>query len=250
MQYLTAALVCASLACTSDAHPADTTADASAADQPDAPTQTMSIRILPLGDSLTLGFGSAAEGTGSEPGYRLRLRQRLLEAGHDIDFVGSQQNGPAALPDRDHEGHNGFAVPQIAELALQALDDYQPDIVLLMAGTNDQITLFPPSQPPADAAADLEDLLTAIDARAPGIQIVLAQLIPLTLNDAGVTEYNALLPAIVERRTAAGSHVRLVDMYAIGTERLSSDGIHPTQAGYDMMADIWYPAVVDAIELL
>jgi lysophospholipase L1-like esterase len=205
------------------------------------------VRILPLGDSLTLGYGSAVDGAGTEPGYRLRLLTRLREAGHAIDMVGSQSNGPAALDDRDHEGHNGFAVPQIAELADDAIDDFQPDIVLLMAGTNDQIELFPPSQPPADAAADMEALVARLHDRRAGMQIILAQLIPLNLNDAGVVAYNALLPGIVDRQRARGVSIELVDMYQIGQGALSSDGIHPTQAGYDAMADIWYQAVSSAL---
>lgn len=37
--------------------------------------------------------------------------------------------------------------------------------------------------------------------------------------------------------------MRLVDLYAIGEESLSSDGIHPTVAGYDRMAGLWYAAL-------
>ena len=51
------------------------------------------IRILALGDSLTLGYGSGVEGTGSEPGYRLQLHQLLIAEEISIDFVGSQNNG-------------------------------------------------------------------------------------------------------------------------------------------------------------
>jgi hypothetical protein len=41
--------------------------------------------------------------------------------------------------------------------------------------------------------------------------------------------------------------VQIVDTYAIGPANLSDDGTHPTQAGYDMMADIWFPALMTAI---
>ena len=219
-------------------------AGASASDAENGPA---SVRLLPLGDSLTLGYGSGSQGSGSEAGYRLHLAELLDNAGVAYDFVGSQSNGPSNLADHDHEGYNGYSVGQVAEIANAALDSYEPDVVLLMAGTNDQITFVPPSQPPADAAADLEDLLEQIDARRAGVQIVVAQVIPLTFNDAGITEYNGLIPAIVTNLSEQGLNVRLVDMYAIGTGNLSGDGIHPTAAGYDLMADIWYPALLDAI---
>ena len=102
------------------------------------------VRILPLGDSLTLGFGSATEGAGSEGGYRLHLAARLRAEGLAVDFVGSQSNGPAALDGRDHEGYNGYAVAQIAGVADAAMAAFAPDIVLLLAGTNDQIEAVPP----------------------------------------------------------------------------------------------------------
>jgi len=205
------------------------------------------VRILLLGDSLTLGYGSASEGAGSEGGYRIRLAELLAEAGIDFDFVGSQSHGPDTLGDRDHEGHNGFAISQIAELTDEAIDAFEPDVILLMAGTNDQIEFVPPSQPPEGAAADLARLVEQIQARRPGVQLVVAQVIPLTHNDEGVTAYNALLPAIVSE---AGANVRLVDMYAIGTELLSSDGIHPTAEGYGRIAELWFPALRAAVDEL
>ncbi len=217
---------------------------------PDAAVAPAVIKILPLGDSLTLGFGSGEDGTGSEPGYRLRLWQRLADAGISVDFVGSQSNGPSQLPDKDHEGYNGYAVAQVGDMAGPALDAFAPDIILLLAGTNDQIEFVPPTQPPAGAAADFEQLLQDIHARQPGVHIIAGQVIPLTHNATGVEEYNALLPAIVDRQRTMGVNVRLVNHFAIGEGMLSTDGIHPTQAGYDAMADIWLPAVLAAIDEL
>jgi lysophospholipase L1-like esterase len=154
------------------------------------------------------------------------------------------------MVDRDHEGYNGYAVAQVGEVASPAIDAYSPDLVVLLAGTNDQIEFVPPSQPPADAAADFEALIEGLDMQQPGIQIVAGQVIPLTYNDEGVSEYNALLPAIIARQQERGVNVRLVDHYAIGESSLSTDGIHPTQTGYDAMADIWLPAVLEAIDEL
>ncbi len=204
-------------------------------------------RILPLGDSLTLGYGSAQEGAGSECGYRLELWRLLTEAGVDLDFVGSQSNGSSDLPDWDHEGYNGYAIAQVGEVANAAIEAHDPQVVLLLAGTNDQIWFVPPSQSPVEAAADFEELLQQIDAVSPGIQIVAGQVIPLVYNASGVRQFNDLLPGIVDRQRGNGVNVRLVDHYAIGDQALAGDGIHPTQAGYDAMAEIWLPAVVDAI---
>jgi len=239
-------LVLAAAGCSSDEPAA--TADASPiVGNVDATVTPAVIRILPLGDSLTLGYGSGQEGAGSEPGYRMHLRELLVDAGISVDFVGTQANGPAALADNEHEGYNGYAVAQVGEVAGPAIDAHAPDIILLLCGTNDQIEFVPPSQPPAGAAADFERLLEQLHARQPGVQIIAGKVIPLSFNDEGVSAYNDLLPAIVDRQRKSGVNVRLVDHYAIGEDALSSDGIHPTQVGYDAMAEVWLPAVLEAV---
>jgi len=206
------------------------------------------IRILALGDSLTLGYGSGEEGEGSEAGYRIHLRKLLVEQGYLVDFVGSQNNGPSDFGDNEHEGYNGYSVRQVTAIAGKAVDTYAPDIVLILAGTNDQIEFVPPTQPPAGAAADLEDLIELIKARNPKVQMVLGQLIPLEYNDEKIREYNGMLPDIVERQQNLGSRLQLVNHYVIGDDALSSDGIHPTIEGYEKMAEIWLPAILNAIE--
>jgi lysophospholipase L1-like esterase len=246
VQALSTFVVTMTAACGSSASSPDAP-DAPDAPPADATTEPAAVRVLPLGDSLTLGYGSATAGAGTEAGYRARLVTLLLEAEIPFDLVGAQSHGPDALVDRDHEGHNGNVVAQIAEHAAAATSSYAPDVVLLMAGTNDQIDFVPGSQPPEGAAEDLEALIEQLEDAAPGVQIIVAQLIPMTLNDEGIVAYNALIPGIVERQRERGVHVRMVDMYGIGVDALSSDGIHPTLAGYDAIADIWFPALTAAI---
>jgi len=53
-----------------------------------------------------------------------------------VDFVGSLSNGPASLGDKDHEGHRGFRIDRVPSVD-GWLDTQQPDITLLMIGTND-----------------------------------------------------------------------------------------------------------------
>ena len=68
------------------------------------------IRILPLGDSITSGFGPAVEG-----GYRTELYTKLINAGSAVDVVGALENAnpPVALSDTDHEGQGGFRIDEI-----------------------------------------------------------------------------------------------------------------------------------------
>ena len=61
--------------------------------------------------------------------------------------------------------------------------------------------------------------------------------------------FNAAIPALVQERAAAGKHVALVDMYGAFTARadfktsLMFDRVHPKDAGYQVMSDVWYAAI-------
>jgi lysophospholipase L1-like esterase len=204
--------------------------------------------VLPLGDSLTLGYGSAREGLGSEGGYRIRLRQLLDQAGLAVEFVGTQANGPRSLVNNRHEGYNGFTIREVSRVgrtACAALSP-QPQVALLLAGTNDVLSWTTPGE----AAADLEGLIEDLGQQVPGIKLVVAQLIPAVYNREEIESFNAKLPALVERQRSRGLNVRLVNMYGIGLESIASDGVHPTLAGYDRMADVWFPALRDVLEEL
>src|SRR5881296_3835059 len=91
-----------------------------------------SIRILPLGDSITYGYAVSG-------GYRLPLYQLLTNGGYNVDFTGTQtDNGAPDLPDPEHEGHPGWTIRGINSIVpdvLAATDD--PDVILLLIGVND-----------------------------------------------------------------------------------------------------------------
>ena len=55
--------------------------------------------------------------------------------------------------------------------------------------------------------------------------------------------FNAAVPGVVDTRAKQGKHVITVDMSSIGIGYLVGDGIHPTDEGYQKMADFWYQAI-------
>jgi lysophospholipase L1-like esterase len=100
-----------------------------------------SVKIMPMGDSLTSGYRQYVS-------YRYDLWFDLLDAGFDVDFVGSAitTEGSPNLDwypqylttfDRDHDGYSGYRSDQLAEIARLVSARHQPDIVLLWAGVND-----------------------------------------------------------------------------------------------------------------
>lgn len=202
--------------------------------------QTSPIRLMPLGDSIT--HGSAIAG-----GYRIPLWNQFLEEGWDIDFVGSQENGPSDI-DRDHEGHPGKPIQYIRERIIGWLDTYHPHVVLLMIGTND--VLYPQVHDFANADYRLNALIYQITQALPETELLVAS-IPV-LADPVFNErarvFNLEIPPMVDAYVNQGKRVHYVDMYGALTPSDLADGIHPNARGYEKIAGVWHSALSQIME--
>lgn len=211
--------------------------------------------IMPLGDSITFGVGS------SGGGYRVELFRQALASDRSITFVGTAPpNGPENVEGqpfpRSHQGHSGFSISggaagSLAQVVSDSLVPSDPDIVLLMIGTND----INGNIDAANAPARLGALLDQIILGAPDALLVVAQIVPTTVaaTNVRVEAYNGAIPALVEARVAQGKHVRLVDMYAPFVANpsfataLMNDFLHPNDAGYVVMGQTWFDAIEDVL---
>ncbi|GAA2337476.1 AbfB domain-containing protein [Dactylosporangium salmoneum] len=189
------------------------------------------VRILPLGDSITDGFNVPG-------GYRINLWRALAAAGHPVDFVGSQFNGPADLPDHDHEGHPGWRIDQVDANATAWVSATAPRSVLIHLGTNDVVQNYDL----AGAPSRLSGLIDHVRAAAPGADVFVASIIPLAdpARESAANAFNATIPGIVAGK---GARVHFVDMHAALSTADLADGVHPTRAGYDKMAARWASAL-------
>lgn len=227
MRYYTAGLVAATTAALGLGVALLTAAAGSAAAAPaPAAAAPASLRVMPLGDSITWGLGSP-----SGNGYRGFLWNQLAAEGHTLDFVGSGRNGP--MSDPDNEGHSGWRIDQIAGIADSVLSQYRPNVVTLEIGTND---LGQNYQVPT-ATNRLHALIDQITADAPDATVLVGTLIVSTnsTEEPNRPAFNQAIPGIVQAEQSAGKHVRLVDMSALTTADLS-DGLHPNDGGYQKMA--------------
>jgi lysophospholipase L1-like esterase len=184
------------------------------------------VRIMPLGDSITDGL--------DVPGsYRTELWRRLRSEGHPVDFVGSRANGPAALGDHDHEGHPGWTIDAVQGRIVSWLRSADPRVVLLHLGTNDM------PQDAAGAPARMSRLIGTIVSTSPRVHLYVSTLVPSRRVDPAVRNYNRVLSGIVLAAAEENRRIHLVRMY----EALSIDDLldttHPTRAGYAKMAAIW-----------
>ncbi|WP_305787116.1 SGNH/GDSL hydrolase family protein [Symbioplanes lichenis] len=210
-------------------------AAAGAAPGDQAPGETL--RIMPLGDSITRGTGTPGLGS-----YRDDLAMHLSGAGLRMDFVGSQRNGMSA--DRDHEGHGGAAIEELGEKVDGWLDEYEPDVILLHAGTNNVTR----GEDAATILAKLDVLLDQVRAARPEAYVFVAQIILSRVPEEAETAqvYNALIPALVARRQ--DSRMFVVDQSSVTGIDLH-DLRHPDQFGYEKMAWNWYQALARTFPL-
>ncbi|MDO0924178.1 ricin-type beta-trefoil lectin domain protein [Streptomyces sp. TG1A-8] len=235
MRYHTAgfAAVVAAALSVGVAPPAAAATGPATADQRQAAATPASLRVMPLGDSITWGIGSS---TGN--GYRGDLWNRLSSEGHALDFVGTQRNG--TMSDPDNEGHSGWRIDQIAGIADSVLAQYRPNVVTLEIGTNDLNQNY---QVPT-ATDRLHALIDQITADAPDATVLVGTLIVSTnsTEEPNRPAFNRAIPGIVQTEQAAGKHVRLVDMSALTTADLA-DALHPNDSGYRKMADAFNAGV-------
>ncbi|KAG4252922.1 chitinase [Fusarium proliferatum] len=195
-----------------------------------------SLRILPLGDSITKGNGSK-----DQKGYRNRLREKLIGRGTSVDMVGSLKHPPTGMADNDHEGHSGKVLAQINtywKLSIAA----RPNVVLVHAGTNNM-----------DLEVDLEGspnmLASIVDGlfqNAPDTTVLVAPVIWANnpRMQKNTDRFNPQVISIIEERQKAGKHILEVPI-DINAGDLS-DEKHPNDNGYEKMADTWLKAILEA----
>jgi lysophospholipase L1-like esterase len=205
----------------------------------------VALRILPLGDSITYGFGSS-DGNG----YRQHLRSKLSAGGNAATFVGSQISG--SMSNGNNEGHNGATIQQISAFFHSAGGlASRPNVVLLMAGTNDMNRPVEPSTAPDRLDTVISQIVQSAGGDNPVPLIVVAKIPPNSnpsANSRTVT-YNAAVEEIVQANQGRGRRVVLADMYSalhVGADM--GDGLHPNDGGYAKVADVWYNALADAAE--
>ncbi len=238
--------------------------------QPTAPlAKTSTLRIMALGDSITAGVGP--HGAPQEDGgYRGELATLLASHGYHAVFVGSRADYSERIVERAHEGWPGYVLRSFPSdpgpgqlygpLVQAALRRNAPDIVLLMAGTND---LLRSTQ--GDAGYTVPNILDSLSlvieqivTERPGALVLVAPVVRSPKIDActlarfdGIATCDgpggASLRTVVARFAERGANVALAagmdDAVPADLEHFP-DGIHPSGAGgYRAIAGVWFATI-------
>ena len=194
-------------------------------------------RILPIGDSITVGINY-------EGAWRVEIFHRALMAGQKITYTGHDMNGPQMVDmmsfPRRFEAQSGITIDGISAKidTDKAFSTPTPaDIVLMHIGTNDM------NGTPAGAPDRLAKLIDKITTALPNALLVVAKIIPL---NGSVKAYNDAIPGLVQTRVAQGKHVLLVDLNTDFPPG-AMDTVHPYKAGYDWMGDKFYEVIKDLL---
>lgn len=199
----------------------------------------VSLRIMPLGASITYGVGSS-DGNG----YRAALKDLLNADGNPVDYVGSRQNG--TMCDNDVEGWPGYRITDVTAKAEESVPGTLPNLVLINAGTNDCAS--PGQEDPAKAGERMLALLEYLWKATPRGTLVLSTLLVNEANDDCIRDVNDQFRALVEAQQARSKKVALADMRGPAGPVLADlvDGTHPGDEGFRKMADVWFAAIEDA----
>jgi len=235
--------------------------------------------LLLIGDSIT-------EGQGAEPGFRDDVRARLTaEPLHTFTFVGSSGTPPLQGHFLGGQGVEGFYPPGFGngwgtgsfDTTPELGPPGTPDIVAIHLGTNDLNNQLPPFVPHSldhgqtlisSQSAELAEYLQylvqwqdgprSLDLR----HIVLSTIIPMQNRDQDVRDWNTAVIAIAEdlaegtlasgpvRVTLADHYQRFLtnpDLFTFGPNDWMSDALHPNDAGYVEMADVYHRAITAAV---
>ncbi len=187
------------------------------------------VRVACVGDSITAGW-------------------KLKEADKYVTKLGGMLGSDY---DVQNFGHSAYSMLKIAEKSywdspmFQAAQDFQPDIVTIMLGTNDAHPNYWP-QYEAQYVSDYLDMIAFFDelpSTATVIVLGLPYLKPGGRYD-GVVALDALLPGI-----AADAEVEFVEIWdvlvnsGLSPNQLMKDPIHPSAAAHTIIAQTIYPVI-------
>ncbi len=209
---------------------------------------------MAFGDSITLGEVTAPVGMlpssptrGDAPSLRLVLVPGTSYPSQLHAQLVTRYSSQAASIAVITSGVGGEHAHEGAARFVDAFTAAQPESVLLMEGGND-LLLY---------GSDLPTLalrVMTIESRSRGARVFIATMLPsppgrrLSLSSGRLEEMNAKLRAMASEEGAVV--VNLYDTMKPDVETLIGvDGLHPTEAGYRRIADIFFSAIRTELEV-
>jgi lysophospholipase L1-like esterase len=155
------------------------------------------------------------------------------------------------LPNANWEGHGGYDIASVQGLADTdgSVRTFQPDIILLLTGTNNVA-----QSETSSISGQLRNLLSDISAQDPNAWVIISTIPPMNPNasaaPSGVALWTKQVPqanAQIKVIAAQFPRTTLIDFYSAAVANIGanigSDAIHLSVTGYGVLANLWYNAI-------
>ncbi len=244
------------------------------------------VRVYPIGDSITYGNTYSLVSTPGGYRGVLDQQLTRLGVAHQFVGSQAGNSTPVldATGQNHHDGWPGWRVDQIdAAITGWIAGGVTPDVAIVHLGTNDIAQRFDPgtTYPTGDGrvnygdpvqratfvahlTARLQGLVDKLQALRPGVRIAVSDVVPISsaggtgAPHAATSDYAAAVQGLVGAEQAAGDRVVFASVFArfvaatpngpvVVPGLLSPDNVHPTPAGYAVMADVYDDAVLAAL---
>lgn len=221
---------------------------------PPKPPQLSATRFVAFGDSMTDGFEHTC--TSIEMLF-------WADPSRDPEGLRPPPDSPISYPNKlrsllsarylgqtfsvINEGSGGEVVADGAADVPRVLTQDNPQVLLVQEGAND----VNQGHSPASIATSLRSMVR--EAKNRGVQPYVGTLLPMRPGSCRGVAADGVPPANDQIRSMAASEgVPLVDLYqafgAIPGTLIGPDGLHPTEAGYQKMADTFFDAIRQRLE--
>ncbi|KAH8912330.1 SGNH hydrolase [Coniochaeta sp. PMI_546] len=206
--------------------------------------QSPTIKIMPLGDSIT----------GSPGCWRALLWRKLQDAKiTNTDFVGTlPAQGCGFTYDGENEGHGGYlATGIVSNKQLPGwLSKTNPDVVMMHLGTNDVWN----NKSPDEILAAFSTLLGQMRDNKKTMKVLVAQIIPMNPPNCAqcaqrVIALNKAIPDWAAAKNTTESPITVVDCWTgFDDAKDTNDGVHPNSSGNQKMANCWFDPLVRVLK--
>ncbi|KAF4428276.1 acetylxylan esterase [Fusarium acutatum] len=198
------------------------------------------LRILSVGDSITVGFGKGTDGNG----YRKKLGKDL--SGNEVIWAGTEK-ATGDMKDGHFAAWSGKTAQYINDHIDLSLEQ-RPNLILIHAGTNDMNSnrhISTDGNHPQDTTNRLRSLVEKMMSKCPDATIILGMITDVCDSEwyhfqrERTKIYRGHVAKLAADLSAKGSHVLAAD-FGPFDDKLLSDCVHPTQKGYEILGDWWY----------
>lgn len=190
------------------------------------------LRIMSVGDSITEGINSSTNN-----GFRDNLRKLLTSMSNTVvNYVGSHRSG--SMVNGENEGWSGQEINFIRDKTMAHLKEYSPNVVTVLAGTND-IGHDKALGSPERLVGFVHEIRRAV----PDAYVLVGDLLPDENHETNYEHhsFNITVDSILSGE--ADTHVVQVNFDDLNLSDMN--GLHPNDAGYQKMADDWGYAIED-----